>query len=169
LRNSLPEAIVQLRSDPVDVTLNNISGVNPVVRQRCIGWPAMGSVRCGASYSSRQGNRCTATGPLRGSRRSKRAMWPVPKGRRRGPDHRWYYCAGHQERRPEVANNARSGAPRRVVAGRARTQSRPSRSRPHWFVRCLPHGCYAEVVIDDAMICISVGLKGFGEGYDKLR
>jgi invasion protein IalB len=58
------------------------------------------------------------------------------------------------------------------------------------FVRCLPRGCYAEVVLDDAMIerlrkgqtatffifqtpedgvGFPMSLKGFGEGYDKLR
>jgi invasion protein IalB len=58
------------------------------------------------------------------------------------------------------------------------------------FARCLPHGCYAEVVLDDAMIDrlrngqtatffifqtpkdgvgFPMSLKGFGEGYDKLR
>lgn len=57
------------------------------------------------------------------------------------------------------------------------------------FVRCLPRGCYAEVVLDDALISklrtgqtatffifqtpeegigFPLGLKGFGEGYDKL-
>ena len=57
------------------------------------------------------------------------------------------------------------------------------------FVRCLPRGCYAEVVLDDALvgklrtgktatffifqtpeegIGFPLGLKGFGEGYDKL-
>jgi invasion protein IalB len=58
------------------------------------------------------------------------------------------------------------------------------------FVRCLPRGCYAEVVMDDALvgklrtgqtatffifqtpeegIGFPMGLKGFGEGYDKLQ
>jgi invasion protein IalB len=58
------------------------------------------------------------------------------------------------------------------------------------FVRCLPPGWYAEVVIDDAMIRklrngqtatffifqtpedgigFPISLKGFGEGYDKLQ
>jgi invasion protein IalB len=57
------------------------------------------------------------------------------------------------------------------------------------FVRCLPRGCYAEVVMDDALVAklrtgqtatffifqtpeegigFPLGLKGFGEGYDKL-
>jgi invasion protein IalB len=57
------------------------------------------------------------------------------------------------------------------------------------FVRCLPNGCVAEVVMDDNLIKqlrtgqsatfiifqtpeegigIPLGLKGFGEGYDKL-
>jgi invasion protein IalB len=57
------------------------------------------------------------------------------------------------------------------------------------FVRCLPRGCYAEVVMDDALIAklrtgqvatffifqtpeegigFPMGLKGFGDGYDKL-
>ena len=57
------------------------------------------------------------------------------------------------------------------------------------FVRCLPNGCVAEVVMDDNLIRqlrtgqsatfiifqtpeegigIPLGLKGFGEGYDKL-
>jgi invasion protein IalB len=57
------------------------------------------------------------------------------------------------------------------------------------FVRCLPRGCYAEVVLDDALVSklrsgqtatffifqtpeegigFPLGLKGFGEGYDKL-
>jgi invasion protein IalB len=57
------------------------------------------------------------------------------------------------------------------------------------FVRCLPNGCVAEVVMDDNLIQqlrsgqsatfiifqtpeegigIPLGLKGFGEGYDKL-
>jgi invasion protein IalB len=57
------------------------------------------------------------------------------------------------------------------------------------FVRCLPNGCVAEVVMDDNLINqlrtgqsatfiifqtpeegigIPLGLKGFGEGYDKL-
>jgi invasion protein IalB len=57
------------------------------------------------------------------------------------------------------------------------------------FVRCLPRGCYAEVVMDDALvgklrtgqtatffifqtpeegIGFPIGLKGFGDGYDKL-
>jgi invasion protein IalB len=57
------------------------------------------------------------------------------------------------------------------------------------YVRCLPRGCYAEVVMDDALISkmktgqtatffifqtpeegigFPMGLKGFGEGYDKL-
>ncbi len=57
------------------------------------------------------------------------------------------------------------------------------------YVRCLPRGCYAEVVMDDALvgkmktgqtatffifqtpeegIGFPMGLKGFGEGYDKL-
>jgi invasion protein IalB len=57
------------------------------------------------------------------------------------------------------------------------------------FVRCLPNGCVAEVVMDDNLvkqlrsgqtatyiifqtpeegIGIPMGLKGFGEGYDKL-
>jgi invasion protein IalB len=57
------------------------------------------------------------------------------------------------------------------------------------FVRCLPRGCYAEVVMDDALVSklrtgqtatffifqtpeegigFPMGLKGFGEGYDKL-
>jgi len=57
------------------------------------------------------------------------------------------------------------------------------------FVRCLPNGCIAEVVMDDELIKklrtgktatfiifqtpeegigIPMGLKGFGEGYDKL-
>jgi invasion protein IalB len=57
------------------------------------------------------------------------------------------------------------------------------------FVRCLPRGCYAEVVMDDALvgklrtgqtatffifqtpeegIGFPLGLKGFGDGYDKL-
>jgi invasion protein IalB len=57
------------------------------------------------------------------------------------------------------------------------------------YVRCLPRGCYAEVVLDDALISkmktgqtatffifqtpeegigFPMGLKGFGEGYDKL-
>jgi invasion protein IalB len=58
------------------------------------------------------------------------------------------------------------------------------------FVRCLPHGCYADVTVDDAMIGklrngrtatffifqtpedgigFPMSLKGFGEGFDKLR
>jgi invasion protein IalB len=58
------------------------------------------------------------------------------------------------------------------------------------FVRCLPNGCVAEVVMDENLIKqlrtgqsatfiifqtpeegigIPVGLKGFGEGYDKLQ
>ena len=57
------------------------------------------------------------------------------------------------------------------------------------FVRCLPRGCYAEVVMDDKLmgqlrngqtatffifqtpeegIGFPLGLKGFGDGYDKL-
>jgi invasion protein IalB len=57
------------------------------------------------------------------------------------------------------------------------------------YVRCLPRGCYAEVVMDDALIGkmktgqtatffifqtpeegigFPMGLKGFGEGFDKL-
>jgi len=57
------------------------------------------------------------------------------------------------------------------------------------FVRCLPHGCFAEVVMDDALVSklrtgqtatffifqtpeegigFPLGLKGFGDGYDKL-
>jgi invasion protein IalB len=57
------------------------------------------------------------------------------------------------------------------------------------YVRCLPRGCYAEVVMDDALVSkmktgqtatffifqtpeegigFPMGLKGFGEGYDKL-
>jgi invasion protein IalB len=57
------------------------------------------------------------------------------------------------------------------------------------FVRCLPRGCYAEVVMDDTLIAklrngqvatffifqtpeegigFPMGLKGFGDGYDKL-
>jgi invasion protein IalB len=57
------------------------------------------------------------------------------------------------------------------------------------FARCLPRGCYAEVVMDDTLvgklrtgqtatffifqtqkegIGFPMGLKGFGEGYDKL-
>ena len=57
------------------------------------------------------------------------------------------------------------------------------------FVRCLPRGCYAEVVMDDTLvgklrtgqtatffifqtpeegIGFPIGLKGFGDGYDKL-
>jgi invasion protein IalB len=57
------------------------------------------------------------------------------------------------------------------------------------FVRCLPRSCYAEVVMDDTLISklrtgqtatffifftpeegigFPMGLKGFGEGYDKL-
>jgi len=57
------------------------------------------------------------------------------------------------------------------------------------FVRCLPRGCYAEVVMDDALIAklrtgqvatffifqtpeegigFPMGLKGFGDGYDRL-
>ena len=57
------------------------------------------------------------------------------------------------------------------------------------FVRCLPRGCYAEVTMDDALVSklrtgqtatffifqtpeegigFPLGLKGFGEGYDKL-
>jgi invasion protein IalB len=57
------------------------------------------------------------------------------------------------------------------------------------FVRCLPRGCYAEVMMDDALVSklrsgqtatffifqtpeegigFPLGLKGFGEGYDKL-
>jgi invasion protein IalB len=57
------------------------------------------------------------------------------------------------------------------------------------FMRCLPNGCYAEVVMDDALISklrtgqtatffifmtpeegigFPMSLKGFGEGYDKL-
>ena len=57
------------------------------------------------------------------------------------------------------------------------------------FVRCLPRGCYAEVIMDDALvnklrtgqtatffifqtpeegIGFPLGLKGFGEGFDKL-
>jgi invasion protein IalB len=57
------------------------------------------------------------------------------------------------------------------------------------FVRCLPRGCYAEVVMDDGLVSklrsgqtatffifqtpeegigFPLGLKGFGEGYDKL-
>jgi invasion protein IalB len=57
------------------------------------------------------------------------------------------------------------------------------------FVRCLPRGCYAEVVMDDALIGkmrtgqtatffifqtpeegigFPLSLKGFGDGYDKL-
>lgn len=57
------------------------------------------------------------------------------------------------------------------------------------FVRCLPRGCYAEVVLDDTLVSklrtgqtatffifqtpeegigFPLGLKGFGEGYDKL-
>ena len=57
------------------------------------------------------------------------------------------------------------------------------------FVRCLPNGCYAEVVMDDTLvgklragqtatffifmtpeegIGFPMSLKGFGEGYDKL-
>ncbi len=57
------------------------------------------------------------------------------------------------------------------------------------FVRCLPRGCYAEVVMDDTLVAkmrtgqtatffifqtpeegigFPMGLKGFGEGYDKL-
>jgi invasion protein IalB len=57
------------------------------------------------------------------------------------------------------------------------------------FVRCLPRGCYAEVVMDDTLVSklrtgktatffifqtpeegigFPLGLKGFGEGYDKL-
>jgi len=58
------------------------------------------------------------------------------------------------------------------------------------FVRCLPRGCYAEVVLDDTLvgklrtgqtatffifqtpeegIGFPLGLKGFGEGYDRLQ
>jgi invasion protein IalB len=58
------------------------------------------------------------------------------------------------------------------------------------FVRCLPRGCYAEVVMDDTLvgklrtgqtatffifqtpeegIGFPLGLKGFGEGYDRLQ
>jgi len=58
------------------------------------------------------------------------------------------------------------------------------------FVRCLPRGCYAEVVMDDTLVSklrtgqtatffifqtpeegigFPLGLKGFGEGYDKLQ
>jgi invasion protein IalB len=57
------------------------------------------------------------------------------------------------------------------------------------FVRCLPRGCYAEVMMDDTLVSklrtgqtatffifqtpeegigFPLGLKGFGEGYDKL-
>jgi invasion protein IalB len=57
------------------------------------------------------------------------------------------------------------------------------------FVRCLPRGCYAEVVMDDTLVSkmrsgqtatffifqtheegigFPMGLKGFGDGYDKL-
>lgn len=57
------------------------------------------------------------------------------------------------------------------------------------FVRCLPRGCYAEVVMDDALvnklrtgqtatffifqtpeegIGFPIGLRGFGDGYDRL-
>jgi len=57
------------------------------------------------------------------------------------------------------------------------------------FVRCLPRGCYAEVVMDDPLVAkmrtgqtatffifqtpeegigFPLGLKGFGDGYDKL-
>jgi invasion protein IalB len=57
------------------------------------------------------------------------------------------------------------------------------------FVRCLPRGCYAEVVMDDTLVSklrtgqtatffifqtpeegigFPIGLKGFGDGYDKL-
>ncbi len=39
------------------------------------------------------------------------------------------------------------------------------------FVRCLPNGCVAEVVMDDNLVKlfrIPLSLKGFGEGYDKL-
>jgi invasion protein IalB len=57
------------------------------------------------------------------------------------------------------------------------------------FVRCLPRGCYAEVQMDDALVSklrtgqtatffifqtpeegigFPMGLKGFGDGYDKL-
>src|ERR1700722_16117446 len=57
------------------------------------------------------------------------------------------------------------------------------------YVRCLPRGCYAEVVMDDALVSkmktgqtatffifqtpeegigFPMGLKGFGDGYDKL-
>ena len=57
------------------------------------------------------------------------------------------------------------------------------------YVRCLPRGCYAEVVMDDTLVSkmktgqtatffifqtpeegigFPMGLKGFGEGYDKL-
>lgn len=57
------------------------------------------------------------------------------------------------------------------------------------FVRCLPRGCYAEVVMDDTLVSklrtgqtatffifqtpeegigFPLGLKGFGDGYDKL-
>jgi invasion protein IalB len=57
------------------------------------------------------------------------------------------------------------------------------------FVRCVPRGCYAEIIMDDVLvgklrtgqtatffifqtpeegIGFPIGLKGFGEGYDKL-
>jgi invasion protein IalB len=58
------------------------------------------------------------------------------------------------------------------------------------FVRCLPRGCYAEVVMEDTLVSklrtgqtatffifqtpeegigFPMGLKGFGDGYDKLQ
>jgi invasion protein IalB len=33
------------------------------------------------------------------------------------------------------------------------------------FVRCVPNGCVAEVIMDDGF---PMSLKGFGEGFDKL-
>ena len=43
-------------------------------------------------------------------------------------------------------------AARRAAARRPRAQDRPGRCRPRRLVRCLPRGCYAEVVMDDALI-----------------
>ena len=65
----------------------------------------------------------------------------------------------------------------------------PAVSASAGYVRCLPRGCYAEVVMDDTLIGkmktgqtatffifqtpeegigFPMGLKGFGDGYDKL-
>ena len=94
-----------------------------------------------------------------------------------------------KDRGPEITPDARPGPTRGASAGRLGLKIDQADVGRAGFVRCLPKGCYAEVVMDDDLIKklrsgttatffifqtpeegigFPMSLKGFGPGYDKL-